>query len=81
MNSSEIAGAVAAGYRVFEVVRVSGGVNAAVPVAADGGESRAVALLGLDLIFGRFDVGLEGQVPFVGDPFTVKGILMAGARF
>jgi hypothetical protein len=48
MNSPEIAGAVAAGYRVFEVVRVSGGVNAAVPVAADGGESRAVVLLGVD---------------------------------
>ena len=81
MNPSEIVGAAAAGYRVHELVRLLGGVNAAIPIATDGGESRAVALLGVDLLLGRFDVGLEGQIPFVGDPFSAKAIAMAGVRF
>ena len=81
MNPSEIAGGLAAGYRVHELVRVGGGMNAAIPIATDGGESRAVAVLGVDLLIGQFDIGVEGQLPFVGDPFTAKAIAMAGVRF
>jgi hypothetical protein len=81
MNSSEISGAAAVGYRVHELVRIGGGVNGAVPIASEGGESRAVASAGVDLLLGRFDVGVEGQVPFVGDPFTFKALATAGVRF
>jgi len=81
MNASEIAGSTAAGYRVYDIVWFRGGVDGAIPVATDGGESRAIAIVGVDLLFNRFDLGLEGQLPFVGDPFDAKALATAGVRF
>jgi hypothetical protein len=54
------------------------GGTTAVPL--DEGEARLVGVVGGTLVIEHFDVGLELQVPFVGDPFTVRGVLSAGYR-
>jgi hypothetical protein len=81
MNASEIAGRASAGYRLVDWLRVRAGVDGAVPVADDQGESRAIAVLGLDLLPDPFNAAVEGQVPFIGDPFTVKAVVAVGLRF
>jgi hypothetical protein len=81
MNTSEVAGRLSAGYRLTDVLRLRAGVDAAVPVADDEGESRAIAVLGVDLLPDPFNTAIEGQLPFVGDPFTVKAVFSAGFRF
>jgi hypothetical protein len=81
MNMSEIAGRVSAGYRLTDVLRVRAGVDAAVPVADEEGESRAIAVLGVDLLPDPFNTAIEAQLPFVGDPFTAKAVFSAGLRF
>jgi len=81
MNASEITGRLSAGYRVFGIVRPRAGFDAAIPIADDQGEARAIAVLGVDFLPDPFDFALEGQLPFVGDPFTAKAELIAGFRF
>jgi hypothetical protein len=81
MNMSEITGRLGAGYRLADVLRVRAGVDAAVPVADDEGESRAIAVLGVDLLPDPFNTAIEGQLPLAGDPFTVKAVFSAGFRF
>lgn len=79
MNASEFTGSLAAGYRLHEMFQMRGGLYGAVPAGI--GSARAIALAGADLVFSTLDLGVEGHVPFVGEPFTVKVVLMAGARF
>jgi len=81
MNESEIAGAAGAGYRLHELVRLRAGLYGALPVAMSGGRSRGVAIAGVDLLVDPVDLGLEGQLPFAGDPFQMKARLTGGVRF
>jgi hypothetical protein len=81
MNRSELAGRVGGGFLIVDFLRVRTGVDAAVPVADDEGESRGIAVLGVDFLPDPFNATIEGQVPFAGDPFTAKGIFSAGFRF
>ena len=81
MNSSEIAGRVSAGCRLGKLFRPRVGIEGALPVPDDEGESRAIALVAVDLLPDPFNVAIEGQVPFMGDPFKVKVIASAGVRF
>jgi len=81
MNTSELVASASAGYPVHELLRVQAGLYTALPVDTPDGESRAVASAGVDFIPGTFDLALEAQAPVVGDPFTLKGVATAGARF
>ena len=81
MNASEIEGALSAGYRLFEYFRVRAGSYGAAPVAAENGKARAAAFVGGDVLLGRWELGLEGHIPYIGDPFTAKGIMSVSAHF
>lgn len=81
MNTSEISAAASIGYAINELIRLRAGVSGAIPVGVEDGASRAVAILGVDFLLDPFDLGLEGQLPFLGDPFTAKAVLTGGLRF
>jgi hypothetical protein len=81
MNFSEIEGRLSGGYRIVELVRLRAGVDAAVPVADEQGESRAIAVVGVDFLPDPWNLALEGQLPFIGDPFSAKVSASAGFRF
>jgi hypothetical protein len=81
MNRSELAGRLGGGFLIVDFLRIRTGVDAAVPVADDEGESRGIAVLGVDFLPDPFNATIEGQVPFAGDPFTAKGVFSAGFRF
>lgn len=81
MNASEIEGAASAGVRLHEHLRVRGGLHGAIPVAAEAGAARGVAVVGGDIVFGAFHFGVEGHVPMVGDPFLAKAVISVAATF
>lgn len=83
MNSSEVEFALGGGTHLARGLRVRAAVYGAVPVASlDGGAARAAASLGMDVTVGDwFDVGLEGHLPLVGDPFLAKIVVPIGVRF
>jgi hypothetical protein len=81
MNMSEFAGRLGGGFRILDFLRLRTGIDTAVPVADDQGESRGIAVFGVDFLRNPFNATIEGQVPFTGDPFTAKAVFSMGFRF
>jgi hypothetical protein len=81
MNMSELAGRISGGFRILDFLRIRTGIDGAIPVADDQGESRGIAVLGVDFLPDPFNATIEGQMPFAGDPFTAKALFSIGFRF
>jgi hypothetical protein len=81
MNAREVALGGSAGFLFHPRARARGGAYGAVPVNNQSGAARAAAFVGGDVLLDWLDLGLEGHLPFVGDPFSAKALVTLGARF
>jgi hypothetical protein len=81
MNRSELEHALSASFRVLEQLALTARVAGAVPIADDQGEVRETVAFGARATLGAFDVGLEQELPLVGDPFRHRTVLRAGAQW
>jgi hypothetical protein len=81
MNRSEATGRLAAAYLLHPLLRLKSAVYGAIPIADERGVARAIVSAGADTTAGSFDAGLEGHLSVVGNPFTFKIVVTAGARF
>lgn len=75
MNRSEIEHALAASFALNPMVRITGRLMGAVPVADADGVAREVLAGGAQLVFGPTDLALEQHVPLSGEPFAAKTVL------
>lgn len=75
MNRSELEHAIAASFALSPMVRVTGRLMGAVPVADSDGVAREVVAIGAQLVLGPTDLSIEQHLPVTGDPFSAKTVL------
>ncbi len=81
MGRSELEPLLAGSLELIAAFSLHGGAFGGFPLDAGEGTSRAVAFLGVEAARGAFGARLQGQMPFVGDPFTSKLALELSVRF
>lgn len=81
MNPSELTPLLAVMLELTQLVGLRAGGYAGFPIDASEGSSRGVAFLGVDLRSGAFGARMQGQLPFLGDPFTSKLVLELSTSF
>jgi hypothetical protein len=80
MNRSELEPLLAGAFDLDAPWTVRGGAYGGFPLGLDDGTARAVAFLGIEVTQGRFGARVQGEIPFVGDPFTAKLVLELSTR-
>jgi hypothetical protein len=81
MNRSELEHTLSAAYRFSELFAVTARVAGAVPIDDEQGEVRETVAFGVRFTFGAFDLGVEQELPLVGDPFRYRSVLRAGGQW
>ena len=81
MNRSELEHAFGLGVALNKLLRVTGRLLGAVPIADSTGVAREVAAVGLQLVPGPVDVSMEQHVPLLGQPFILKTTLSLGGQW
>jgi hypothetical protein len=81
MNMSEISWGVGADYAVGHGMHVAARTGGGHPVGNIIGHERVVGALRVGWGTGRVDTGVEVQTGFVGDPYTIRGLLETALHF
>ena len=81
MNMSEISWGVGADYAVGLGMHVAARTGGGHPIGNLIGHERVVGALRVAWGTGRVDTGVEVQTGFVGDPYTIRGLLETALHF
>jgi hypothetical protein len=81
MNMSELSWSVAADYAVAHGVHVAARTGGGHPVGNLIGHERVVGALRVGWGTGRVDTAVEVQTGFVGDPYTIRGLVETALHF
>jgi hypothetical protein len=81
MNMSEISWGVGADYGLAHGMHVAARTGGGHPIGNIIGHERVVGALRVGWGTGRVDTGVEVQAGFVGDPYTIRGLLETALHF
>ena len=81
MNASELEHGISLALLVHPNMRGTARLFGAVPVADEHGQAREIVAFGLQGILGRWDLGLEAQIPVLGSPFVARTLLALGVEW
>jgi hypothetical protein len=80
MNRSELEPLLAAAFDLGAPWATRAGAYGGFPVGIDDGTARAIAFVSIEVSLGRFGTRLQGEMPFIGEPFTTKLVLELSTR-